>query len=38
VDALPFAVPYLVGLAAAGLSARRQRLGDSFAGTLVVTK
>ena len=38
VDALPFAVPYLVGLATAGLSARRQRLGDVFAGTLVVTK
>jgi len=38
VDALPFAVPYLVGLAAAGLSARRQRLGDVFAGTLVVKK
>jgi uncharacterized RDD family membrane protein YckC len=38
VDALPFAVPYLVGLVAAGLSARRQRLGDIFAGTLVVTK
>ncbi|KPJ49852.1 MAG: hypothetical protein AMJ38_02690 [Dehalococcoidia bacterium DG_22] len=37
-DALPFAVPYLVGLAAAGLSARRQRLGDIFAGTLVVKK
>jgi uncharacterized RDD family membrane protein YckC len=37
-DALPFAVPYLVGLAAAGLSARRQRLGDMFAGTLVVKK
>jgi len=38
VDALPFAVPYLVGLATAGLSSRRQRLGDVFAGTLVVTK
>jgi len=38
VDALPFAVPYLVGLATAGLSARRQRLGDVFAGTLVVKK
>jgi uncharacterized RDD family membrane protein YckC len=38
VDALPFAVPYLVGLATAGLSARRQRLGDIFARTLVVTK
>jgi uncharacterized RDD family membrane protein YckC len=38
VDALPFAVPYLVGLAAAGLSARRQRLGDIFAKTLVVKK
>lgn len=38
VDALPFAVPYLVGLATAGLSARRQRLGDIFAGTLVVKK
>jgi uncharacterized RDD family membrane protein YckC len=38
VDALPFAVPYLVGLATAGLSSRRQRLGDIFAGTLVVTK
>ena len=38
VDALPFAVPYLVGLATAGLSARRQRLGDVFAATLVVKK
>ena len=38
VDALPVVIPYLVGLAAAGLSARRQRLGDVFAGTLVVTK
>ena len=38
VDALPVVIPYLVGLAAAGLSARRQRLGDMFAGTLVVTK
>lgn len=38
VDALPVGIPYLVGLAAAGLSARRQRLGDMFAGTLVVTK
>jgi uncharacterized RDD family membrane protein YckC len=38
VDALPFAVPYLVGLATAGLSPRRQRLGDMFAGTLVVKK
>jgi uncharacterized RDD family membrane protein YckC len=37
-DALPFAVPYLVGLAAAGLSTRRQRLGDMLAGTLVVKK
>jgi len=37
-DALPFAVPYLVGLATAGLSSRRQRLGDVFAGTLVVKK
>jgi uncharacterized RDD family membrane protein YckC len=38
VDALPVVIPYLVGLAAAGLSARRQRLGDVFAGTLVITK
>ncbi len=38
VDALPFAVPYLVGLATAGLSPRRQRLGDVFASTLVVKK
>jgi len=38
VDALPIAIPYLVGAAAAGLSANRQRLGDAFAGTLVVTK
>ena len=38
VDALPVVIPYLVGLAAARLSARRQRLGDMFAGTLVVTK
>jgi len=38
VDALPFAVPYLVGLATARLSPRRQRLGDVFAGTLVVNK
>jgi len=38
VDALPVVIPYLAGLAAAGLSARRQRLGDMFAGTLVVTK
>jgi uncharacterized RDD family membrane protein YckC len=38
VDALPIAIPYLVGAAAAGLSANRQRLGDTFAGTLVVTK
>jgi len=38
VDALPIVFPYLVGAAAAGLSARRQRLGDAFAGTLVVTK
>jgi uncharacterized RDD family membrane protein YckC len=38
VDALPIVAPYLVGAIAAGLSARRQRLGDAFAGTLVVTK
>jgi uncharacterized RDD family membrane protein YckC len=38
VDALPFAVPYLVGLATASLSPRRQRLGDVFAKTLVVKK
>jgi len=38
VDALPIVVPYLVAAVAAGLSARRQRLGDAFAGTLVVTK
>lgn len=38
VDAVPFAVPYLVGLATAGLSPRRQRLGDALAATLVVTK
>lgn len=38
VDALPIVIPYLVGAAAAGLSVRRQRLGDAFAGTLVVTK
>jgi len=38
VDALPIVVPYLVGAVAAGLSARRQRLGDAFAETLVVTK
>jgi len=38
VDALPVVIPYLVGLAAARLSARRQRFGDMFAGTLVVTK
>jgi len=38
VDALPLVVPYLVGLATAGLSARRQRLGDAFAATLVVKK
>ena len=38
VDALPVVIPYLVGLAAARLSANRQRLGDMFAGTLVVTK
>lgn len=38
VDALPIVTPYLVGAVAAGLSARRQRLGDAVAGTLVVTK
>jgi len=38
VDALPIVIPYLVGAAVAGLSSRRQRLGDAFAGTLVVTK
>ena len=38
VDALPVVIPYLVGLAAARRSANRQRLGDMFAGTLVVTK
>jgi len=38
VDAVPFIVPYLVGLASAGLSARRQRFGDVFAATLVVKK
>ena len=38
VDALPIVVPYLVATVAAGLSARRQRLGDAVAGTLVVTK
>jgi uncharacterized RDD family membrane protein YckC len=38
VDALPFAVPYLVGLATASLSPRRQRLGDVFAKTLVIKK
>ena len=38
VDALPIVAPYLVGAAAAGLSARHQRLGDAVAGTLVVSK
>jgi len=38
VDALPIVVPYLVGTAAASLSTKRQRLGDVFARTLVVTK
>lgn len=38
IDALPIGIPYLVGAATASLSANRQRLGDMFAGTLVVTK
>jgi len=38
VDALPFLIPYLVGLGTAGLSHKRQRLGDAFAKTLVVNK
>jgi uncharacterized RDD family membrane protein YckC len=36
VDALPYVIPYLVGAVAISRSPTRQRLGDRWAGTVVV--
>jgi uncharacterized RDD family membrane protein YckC len=38
VDQLPTAIPYLLGAVLILNSSRRQRLGDRFAGTVVVRR
>ena len=36
IDGLPYVIPYIVGAIAIGRSATRQRLGDRWAGTVVL--
>lgn len=38
IDALPFAIPYLLGILLVAKTAAKQRLGDKAAGTFVVGK
>jgi uncharacterized RDD family membrane protein YckC len=38
IDALPFVIPYLLGIILVGKTRTKQRLGDKAAGTFVVAK